>query len=132
MRSLFIIFVIGLCTTSALAFVSAEQDVDDTVTVKPNTLVLLENRLSEVDQTRNDRNSRLRIERIQHYLDAARQSWNAGWNTRAKDFAERGLRLLELQLSHQQEDVAFIFRYTRIPQSPIDLMAAPLRAQAYV
>lgn len=56
-----------------------------------------EARLGHVDRDHYDRNSRLRLQRAEHYYNSALKFHHAKWDRQAIDYVRRGEKLLDLR-----------------------------------
>ncbi|WP_158972473.1 hypothetical protein [Paraglaciecola sp. L3A3] len=89
-----IILTFLLLTTSALVIAQTEQSSSDKA--MPLNLNKLQQALANADQSKQDRNSKLRLERANFYYQQAQEYYRAGWDVKAKDYIQRGILLVEL------------------------------------
>lgn len=66
----------------------------------PQSIIALERALAEADRSKNDRNSKLRLERAEFYYQHAVKYYQAAWHAKSLDYAHRGAQLVEL---HQRD-----------------------------
>lgn len=99
MKSLFIITFL-LITLVGSALVVGQTTETQSPKMMPQSIVDLEHALAAADRSRNDRNSRLRLERAEFYYQHAVKYHQADWHAKAADYAHRGTLLVEL---HQRD-----------------------------
>jgi hypothetical protein len=83
-------------TVVGSAIVIAQTTEQETVKSAPQNFIVLERALANVDRSRKDRNSVLRLQRAEFYYHNAIKYHQAGWTAKALDYARRGTLLIEL------------------------------------
>ena len=86
-------FFITLVGSATLVAQTTEQDAVKPI---PQNFILLERALANVDRSKKDRNSVLRLERAEFYYHNAIKYHHAGWTAKATDYVHRGTLLVEL------------------------------------
>jgi hypothetical protein len=99
MKSLIIIIFLLFSLLGSALVVGQTKQTQSSKTM-PQSIIDLEQALASVDRSKNDRNSRLRLERAEFYFQHAVKYHQADWHAKAVDFAQRGALLVEL---HQRD-----------------------------
>ena len=79
-----------------------------------DTISQLSEKLDKLDRSFSDRDSMLRIARAEYYLASARHHFDAGWQSKANDYASRGLNLLSLQARKERLKEQYIVELDRV------------------
>ncbi|WP_342807075.1 hypothetical protein [Alteromonas sp. M12] len=98
MKKLTLFSVIIVAILSSAVVIGQTEPVPET---KPDPVIHLlknfEQRLQRVDKTKQDRSSRLRLQRAEYYYYSSKRFHQSNWQAQALDHAQRGLRLLDLR-----------------------------------